>query len=591
MNKTGAWLVRYALEQLGIAHSFGIPGIANAEIYDELDQSDQITPHLVNHEMSAAFMADALSRTNPDSIGIMLIVSGAGVTHSATGIGEAYLAGIPMLIIAGIADYKNTVYEKTGYENTGHQDSIDQQTLLKPLTKASFQITEHQQIIETVFNAYNIATSDKPGPVLIEIPVSVQIASADIEEAQPLSIHLSAANQEQLEYSDVEISSAAKYLLDADHPGILVGWGAVDAQSELIALAEQLGAPVSTTLSGISSFPAKHPLHSGMIFGPAAVPSARNAFENCDCLLAIGTSFSQIDTASGSVVPPEKLIHIDSDKQVFNRVYPATQTLCGEPKQILNSLLYKLQAHQEQPAQSDELCAAIASDKVAFKNDWHSHNSKERVNPALFFDKLQTAIKDDAIIITDDGNHTFLTAELMPINNPRGFISPSNFNAMGYCVPAVNAAKLANPDKQVIGIVGDGAMLMSGMEALIAVREKLGTVYCIFNDGHLSLISHSQEIAYNQKTCTQLGNVNWGAFADSLECGYFAIKNNHEIDTALRRALETAAHGQPVFVDISIDYSKRSNYAEGVEKATLAGFSGRDKLRLVSRAIVRKIVG
>ena len=188
MNKTGAWLVRYALEQLGIAHSFGIPGIANAEIYDELDQSDQITPHLVNHEMSAAFMADALSRTNPDNIGIMLIVSGAGVTHSATGIGEAYLAGIPMLIIAGSADYKDTAYEKTGYEktgyeNTGHQDSIDQQALLKPLTKASFQITEHQQIIETIFNAYNIATSEKPGPVLIEIPVSVQIASADIDEA------------------------------------------------------------------------------------------------------------------------------------------------------------------------------------------------------------------------------------------------------------------------------------------------------------------------------------------------------------------------------------------------------------------------
>jgi len=589
MNKTGAWLVRYALEQVGIAHSFGIPGIANAEIYDELKQSSQITPHLVNHEMSAAFMADALSRTNPDSIGIMLIVSGAGVTHSATGIGEAYLAGIPMLIIAGSADYRKTAHANTGYENTGHQDSIDQQALLKPLTKASFKITEHQQIVETIFNAYQIATSDKPGPVFIEIPLSTQISGADIQE--PLPIHLSAANQEKLEYSDAEISSAAKYLLDADHPGILVGWGAVDAQPELVALAEQLGAPVSTTLSGISSFPARHPLHSGMIFGPAAVPSARNAFEDCDCLLAIGTSFSQIDTASGSAVPPEKLIHIDSDKQVFNRAYHATQTLCGEPKQILNSLLYKLQAHQEQPAQSDELCAAIATDKAAFKNDWHSHNSKERVNPALFFDKLQTVIKDDAIIITDDGNHTFLAAELMPINNPRGFISPSNFNAMGYCVPAVNAAKLANPDKQVIGIVGDGAMLMSGMEALIAVREKLGTVYCIFNDGHLSRISHSQEIAYNQKTCTELGNVNWGAFADSLECGYFAIRNNHEIDTALRRALETAAHGQPVFIDIAIDYSKRSNYAEGVEKATLAGFSGRDKLRLVSRAIVRKIMG
>ena len=589
MNKTGAWLVRYALEQLGVTHTFGIPGIANTEIYDELEQSSQITPHLVNHEMSAAFMADALNRTNPDSIGIMLIVSGAGVTHSATGIGEAYLAGIPMLIIAGIADYKNTAYEKTT-----HQDSINQQELLKPLTKASFQITEHQQIIETIFNAYNIATSEKPGPVLIEIPVSVQIASADIEE--PLSIHLSAANQEQLEYSDVEVSSTAKYLLDADHPGILVGWGAVDAQSELIALAEQLGAPVSTTLSGISSFPARHPLHSGMIFGPAAVPSARNAFENCDCLLAIGTSFSQIDTASGSVVPPEKLIHIDSDKQVFNRVYPATQTLCGEPKQILNSLLYKLQAHQEQPAQSDELCAAIASDKAAFKKEWLSHNSKGRVNPAVFFDKLHSAINTDpnqeeSIIITDDGNHCFLAAELMPINNSRGFITASNFNAMGYCVPAVNAAKIVNPNKQVIGIVGDGAMLMSGMEALTAVREKLGTIYCIFNDGQLSRISHSQEITNNQKTCTQLGNVNWGAFADAIECGYFSINNNNEIETALRRALETAAHGQPVFIDVAIDYSRRSNFAQGVEIATLSELSGRDKLRLVSRAIVRKIMG
>jgi acetolactate synthase-1/2/3 large subunit len=580
MNKTGAWLVRYALEQLGIQHTFGIPGIANAEIYDQLDQSSQITPHLVNHEMSAAFMADALSRTSAGTVGTMLIASGAAITHSTTGIGEAFLAGIPMLVISGSTDYQ---------ASSDHHESIDQQQLLKSLTKAQFKISDQQKVVATLFKAYNIATSDKPGPVFVDIPLSIQIPATEID--QPLPIYLSAANQEELEYSDAEISSAAKYLLEADRPGILVGWGGVDAQPELIALAEQLGAPVSTTLSGISSFPAKHPQHAGMIFGPAAVLSAQKAFEKCDCLLAIGTEFSQIDTASNSVVPPKKLIHIDSDKQVFNRVYPAVQTLCGEPRQVLTSLLYKLQEQQEQCAQSDDLCAAIASDKAAFKNEWHSHNSRERVNPAVFFDRLEKAINENAIIITDDGNHTFLAAELMPINSPRGFISPSNFNAMGYCVPAVNAAKLANPDRQVIGIVGDGAMLMSGMEALIAVREKLGTIYCIFNDGQLSRISHSQEIAYNQKTCTHLGNVNWGAFADSLECGYFAINNNSDIDTNLRRALETAAHGQPVFVDVAIDYSKRSNYAQGVEKATLAGFSGRDKLRLVSRAIVRKIIG
>lgn len=573
MNKSGAWLVRYALEQLGISHTFGIPGIANAEIYDELSQSSKITPHLVNHEMSAAYMADATSRTSPDKIGTMVITTGAAITHSATGIGEALLAGIPMLVIAGSPD---------------REEGIDPSQILKPLTKARFKISGHQQIIETLYKAHQIATSDKPGPVFINIPIGIQIAVAEIDEPLPM---VQPVSEKQHNGIGSEIGTAASTLLQAKQPGILVGWGAVDLQPELIAIAEQLGAPVSTTLCGVSSFPAKHPLHAGMIYGPSAVPSAENAFEDCDCLLAIGTSFSQIDTASGSAEPPKKLIHIDKDPQVFNRVYQASQSLSGDLKQILTRLLYKLQEQQEQPADSEQLRATIANDKAAFIDEWHSHNSRERVNPALFFEKLQSAIKEETIIITDDGNHTFLAAELMAINTPRGFISPSNFNAMGYCVPAVNAAKLANPDKLVIGIVGDGAMLMSGLEALTAVREKLGTIYFIFNDGHLSRISHSQEIAYNQKTCTQLSNVNWGAFADSIECGYFAIRNNNEIETSLRRVLETAAHGQPVFVDIAIDYSKRSRYAEGVEKATLAGFSGRDKLRLVSRAIVRKIMG
>jgi acetolactate synthase-1/2/3 large subunit len=269
MNKTGAWLVRYALEQLGIQHTFGIPGIANAEIYDQLDQSSQITTHLVNHKMSAAFMADALSRTSAGTVGTMLISSGAAITHSTTGIGEAFLAGIPMLVISGSTDYQ---------ASSDHHESIDQQQLLKSLTKAQFKISDQQKVVATLFKAYNIATSDKPGPVFVDIPLSIQIPATEID--QPLPIYLFAANQEELEYSDAEISSAAKYLLEADRPGILVGWGGVDAQPELIALAEQLGAPVSTTLSGISSFPAKHPQHVGMIFGPAAVLSAQKPLKN-----------------------------------------------------------------------------------------------------------------------------------------------------------------------------------------------------------------------------------------------------------------------------------------------------------------------
>ncbi|MDB9737077.1 thiamine pyrophosphate-binding protein [Porticoccaceae bacterium] len=584
MNKSGAWLTQYALEQLGISHTFGIPGVENAEIYDQLNQSQQIIPILVNHEMNAAFMADAVSRTRAGTVGTMLIVSGSGVTHAISGIGEAYLAGIPLLIIAG-AQSTNT--EQSGYP------TIAAKEILKPLTKAIFSIGEHHQIVETLYTAYRVATSDRPGPVFVEIPIDIQVLAADIEEPLPLFTESTDSDTETI--SDAEINAVAKKLLQAKSPGIIVGWGAVDTQTEVIALAQQIGAPVCTTLAGVSSFPAQNPLHTGMIFGPAAVPSAEQAFKDCDCLLAIGTNLDEADTASGSAELPENVICITSGKNHSQKNHSNTQgvaiALHGNIQQIITDLLYKLQGQQSSAPSKKTLVEDIESHKALFKKEWLGHNSKGRVNPAVFFDKLHAAVSDDSIIITDDGLHTYLAAELMPINSPRSFISPSSFNAMGYCMPAVNAEKLVNPDKQVIGILGDGAMLMSGNEALTAVRENLGTIYCIFNDGKLSRINHSRRVSDSQSTCTKLGNINWGAFADSIECGYIPIRHNNEIEVALRHALETAAHNQPVFLDISIDYSRQSNYAQGVEKTHAARFSGGHKLGMLGRALVRKLTG
>lgn len=591
MNKSGAWLTQYALEQLGISHTFGIPGVQNAETYDQLNQSEQITPLLVNHEMNAAFMADAVSRTRAGSVGTMLIVSGSGVTHAISGIGEAYLAGIPLLIIAGADSLSRADSTSNANSQQSSYPSIDAKEILKPLTKAVFSISEQQQIVETLFTAYRVATSDRPGPVFVEIPLDIQMLSVEIDEPLPLFDRKSqSVNQEIEPISDALLNAAATQLLQAQSPGIIVGWGAVDAQPEVIALAQQIGAPVCTTLSGVSSFPDQHPLHAGMIFGPAAVPSAENAFKDCDCLLAIGTNLNEADTAGGSAELPENIIYITNEKNRHGD--PETVTaLHGNIQQIATDLLYKLQEQQPSATSRKALVDDIANHKALFKKEWLSHNSRGLVNPAVFFDKLRAAVRDDAIIITDDGLHTYLAAELMPINTPRSFISPSSFNAMGYCMPAVNAAKLVNPDKQVIGIVGDGAMLMSGMEALTAVRENLGTIYCIFNDGKLSRINHSQRVSDNQSTCTKLGNINWGAFADSIECGYIPVRHNNDIELALRHALETAAHNQPVFLDITIDYSRHSNYALGVEKTNTARFSGVNKLGMLGRAIVRKLTG
>ncbi|MFT5521762.1 MAG: acetolactate synthase-1/2/3 large subunit, partial [Enterobacterales bacterium] len=178
MKKTGAWLARYALEQLPISHTFGIPGVHNTELYDELQASDKISPILVTHEGGASFMADAIGRVS-DNIGCLLIVPAAGVTHAASGIGEAFLDGIPMLVIAGGIRSDS----KFGYQ----LHEIDQHSLLKPITKKTFKIESHDQIISTLYEAYSIATEGEPGPVFVEIPVNIQLDRGDIKSLPKFS--------------------------------------------------------------------------------------------------------------------------------------------------------------------------------------------------------------------------------------------------------------------------------------------------------------------------------------------------------------------------------------------------------------------
>ena len=538
MHRSGAQLVRYALEQLNTEQTFGVVGDPNRAIYNELQQSS-IHTHLVNQELSAAFMADAISRTaQGQAVGTMLITADAIINH---GIAEAFIAGVPMLIIAGAAEPQ-------------HQ-ALDQQQLLKPLTKARFRISRTEDIVGSLFEAHQIATSGKPGPVYLEIPVALQLQTQELDE--PLPVHLCAANQPELDLQ--QIDATAQALLNAEQPVLFAGWGAVSNQPELVALADRLAAPVCTSLPGVSAFPAKHLLHAGL----AVNPSAQRMLKDCDQLLAIGTDQQDLDSAD----LPDNIIQL--------------------APQAIPALLYQLNEIQANgnlfKAREKTLSKTIAKYKTQLSEDWLEHNSKGRVNPAVFFQALSeglnsAGLNSNAIVVTGHGTHRALAAELLPINSPRGFICPSSFNAQGYCVPAVNAIKMANPDKQVVGIVGDGAMMINGMEIQTAVRQKLGTLYCLFNNSQRSTNKNS-------------GHMNWGAFADALECGYFPITNNQGIDTIMRRALETTAQGQPVILEVCIDYSRKSYYGEYQEKARQASLPGRDRLADVKRAIVRKIMG
>ncbi|GLR62826.1 thiamine pyrophosphate-binding protein [Marinospirillum insulare] len=576
MKKSGAALARFALEQLGVTHTFGIPGVHNTELYDELNNSKSIQPILVTHEGGAAFMADAVSRTS-QSIGTLLIVPAAGITHAASGIGEAYLAGIPMLIITG------GIHSQSDFSFQLHE--MDQHSLLAPITKGSFLIESHAEVIPTFYAAYQLAMRGEPGPVFVELPYNIGNFLGEVN-AMPEFTGLEPPSQ----FDSTLVNQAAELLVAAKQPGIFVGWGAVDCQADLIELAELLNAPVATTLQGLSAFPANHPLHTGMGFGDYSVPAGQTAFEACDALLAIATRFAEIPTGSFSMQVPENLVHLDINPQVFNANYPAKIALEGDARLIVPALL---KAVKDLKPQANKLPHAetIAQAKAAYLQEWQAHSQDGRVNPAEFLQTLRKELPEEALVVADDGNHTYLVAELFPLLGPRKFISPTDFNAMGYCVPAVIGAKLANPDLPVVGIVGDGALLMTGMEMLTGVSNQLGLVVFVFNDGELSQIAQAQALPYNRKTCTQLAPIDIQALANTVGAEYLALHQAKDIQPAIKKALDLAKQNKAVYVDVRVDYSKPTRFTQGVIKATLKRFAPQDKIRVVSRALIRKLTG
>ena len=580
MRKSGAELTVHALEQVGVRFTFGIPGVHNTEIYDELNSSERITPILVTHEGGGAFMADAVSRTS-DSIGTLVIVPAAGATHAASGIGEAFLDGIPMLVICGGIDRAT--------DKSFQLHEMDQQAFVGALTKRTFLVENYEDVIPTLYEAFDLARGGEPGPVFVEIPVNLQRFKGDVE-AMPAY----RAPQAQSDVDEAAISTAVELLRQAKRPGLFVGWGAKDAAAELVKLAELLDAPVSTTLQGLSVFPGDHPLHTGLAFGPSAVPAAQNAFRDCDLMLAIGTKFSELGTGFFfSAEVPLNLVHVDINPDNFNKNYPARQALEGDAKTVSQALLQSLgndggAANRERSG--NELIEKIAGDKADYRAAWRKHDSRGRVNPESFFASLRRAMPDDSIFVVDDGNHTFLTAELLPIHNPGGFIGPTDFNCMGYAVPAAIGAKFANPGTHVAAIVGDGCFTMTCMEILTASRNDLGPVYYVFNDGELSQIAQAQRIVYARTPCTGLDGLNLEGVALATGAHYLALGGGDDAAGVMAEANRLADETRrPVIVDVAIDYTRKSAYTKGAAKTNAKRLPLREALRFVGRIARRKL--
>ena len=233
----------------------------------------------------------------------------------------------------------------------------------------------------------------------------------------------------------------------------------------------------------------------------------------------------------------------------------------------------------------------IAKEKASYIKEWMDHHLDDLVSPGPFFESLRDRTPDDCLMVVDDGKHTFLAAELFGVKAARGFISPTDFNCMGYCVPATIGAKLANPDKMVVGIVGDGALQMTGMELITAKTYGLGVICFVFHDGELGQISQFQKIPLNRKTATVLGDINVEGLAMATGAHFVSISNDHEVDAGIEEAIKVSSSNTPVLVDVKIDYSQKTRMTKGVVKTNLLRFPTSEKIRFILRALKRNVMG
>ena len=527
-------------------------------------------------------MADAVSRTT-DSIGCAVIVPAAGMTHAMSGIGEAYLAGVPLLVISG------GIRRDTGMHYQLHD--IDQMRVLDGIVKGAFRVDRHEDVVPTIIAAYETATSGEPGPVFVEIAGEVLIFSGPVDSESAGGAEAYQRQWQPPSSDEAGILAAADLIEKASYPGLYLGWGARDATRAAIALAEQIGAPVATTLQGLSVFPADHPLHTGMGFGASAVPAARKAFRGCDCLVAVGARFAEIATASYGMTIPETLIHIDINPEVFNKNYAAAVAIEADAADALLALQAELATRAPAAVERTRaLTALIREEKETWADSWTAEPSDQRVSPGIFFRELRARLAGDAYMVVDDGNHTFLTVEQFPVLRSKHFLSPSDFNCMGYAVPAAIGVKLTHPDQQVVAVVGDGALLMTGLEILTASTYGAGVVFFIFHDGELAQISQFQQLPLNRKTCSVIGDVKVEGIAAATGAAYIRLERDTEVPCAIDEALRLAADGRPVLVDVNIDYSRKSAFTNGVVRINFGRFPLRQKLRLLGRALKRHII-
>lgn len=545
MKLTGAEILIESLKKEGVKHIFGYPGGVVLNIFDVLYDQKDLELILTRHEQGAAHAADGYARATGKA-GVVLVTSGPGATNIVTGIATAYMDSIPMVVITG-----QVPTMLIGNDAFQEADIVG---ITRPCSKYNFLVKDVADLAKTIKEAFFIATTGRPGPVLIDIPKDVTVAKAEFKYPDKVDIR---SYRPKVKGHMYQIKQAAEAIGKAKRPVIVAGGGVISsgASGELKELAETAKLPVTLTMMGLGSFPGDHKLCLGML-GMHGTYFANMAVHESDLLIAIGMRFD--DRVTGRVegfAPGAKIIHIDIDPTSIRKNVRVDIPIVGDVRDVLKDLNKVIKGQE---------LSTVATVRKAWLDriqDWKAehpmdYDQDDVIKPQFVVEKIYEITKGDAIITTEVGQNQMWAAQFYKFKKPRTWLSSGGLGTMGYGFPAAIGAQLAFPNKLVFDIAGDGSIQMNIQELATAVLNNLPVKVAILNNCFLGMVRQWQELFFDKRyssTCLT-GTPDFVKIAEAYGAVGLRAKKPSEVEGVIREAIKVK---KPVFMDFVCDQTEK----------------------------------
>lgn len=542
MQASGAYILLESLRREGVNILFGYPGGAVIDIYDELPNHPDIRHILVRHEQGAVHAADGYARAS-GKVGACLVTSGPGATNTVTGIATAYADSIPLVVITGQVP--------TALIGNDAFQEVDIVGITRPCTKHNFLVKDVKMLARTIRQAFYLARSGRPGPVLVDVPKDVIQAITEFE--WPDDVSMRSYNPNYTPHIN-QLKKAADELSRSKRPLILCGGGVIlsNASEQITELAQLARIPVTCTLMGLGGFSAHDPLFLGMV-GMHGTYAANMAMNEADLLICVGARFDDRVTGKlNAFAPKAKIVHIDIDPTSIRKNVAVEIPVVGDCRLALEGIIAQCRARypeQDWESAHKEWISDVEDWKKSQPLTWQKG---DRIKPQQVVEALRELTHGDAIVATEVGQHQMWAAQFYSFTKPRTLLSSGGLGTMGYGFPAAIGAQLAFPDKMVLAIAGDGSIQMNIQELATAVANKLPVKVIILNNGHLGMVRQWQELFYKGNySCTNMeAQPDFVKLAEAYGAEGYRIEKPEDLLPVLEQALSTP---NPAFVDVRVE--------------------------------------